>query len=61
LTFSNGECEDTPTNLLVVSLGKALNEIASMIGYTGSNRRQLDSKTEKVTSLSTGRGTLTNK
>jgi len=30
-------------------------------GYTGSNRWQLDSKTEKVTSLSPGRDTLTNK
>jgi len=31
-------------------------------GYkTGSNRWQLDFKTEKVTSLSPGRGTLTNK
>jgi len=28
---------------------------------TGSNRWQLDSKSEKVTSLSPGRGTLTNK
>jgi len=30
-------------------------------GQTDSNRWQLDSKTEKVTSLSPGRGTLTNK
>jgi len=30
-------------------------------GYTGSNRWQLDSKTKKVTSLSPGQGTLTNK
>jgi len=30
-------------------------------GYTGSNRWQLDSKTEKVTLLSPGRGTFTNK
>jgi len=29
-------------------------------GWTSSNRWQLDSKTEKVTSLSPGRGTLTN-
>jgi len=30
-------------------------------GYTGSNRWQLDSKTEKVTSLFPGRSNLTNK
>jgi len=30
-------------------------------GYRGSNRWQLDSKTEKVPSLSPDRGTLTNK
>jgi len=30
-------------------------------GYTGNNRWQLNSKTEKVPSLSPGRGTLTNK
>jgi len=46
--------------LVVVSLGKAINEIAS---YTlvVRNRWQLDSKTEKVISLSPGCGTLTNK
>jgi len=43
---------------LLVFLGKALNGIL-LSGYTGS-RWQLDSKTEKVTSLSLGRGTLTN-
>jgi len=32
----------------------------SLSSSTGSNRWQLDSKTEKVTSLSPGRGTLTN-
>jgi len=46
--------------LLVVSLGKALNGIA-LNGQTGSNRWQLDSKNEKVTSLSPGRGNLVNK
>jgi len=30
----------------------------SLSGYTGSNRWQLDSKTEKVISLSPGRDTL---
>jgi len=47
-----------------VFLGKALNGIASIPlsgGYTGSNRWQLDSKTEKVISLSPGRGNLVNK
>jgi len=43
---------------LVVSLGKALNGIASTFEWLDW---QLDSKTEKVTSLSPGRGTLTNK
>jgi len=33
----------------------------SLKRFTGSIRWQLDSKTEKVTSLSLGRGTLTNK
>jgi len=47
-----------PASSLVVFLGKALNGLLS--GYTGSNRWQLDSKTEKVTSLSSGRGTLIN-
>jgi len=32
-----------------------------MSGWIGSNRWQLDSKTAKVTSLSLGRSTLTNK
>jgi len=32
-----------------------------MSGWTGSNKGQFDSKTVKVTSLSPGRGTLTNK
>jgi len=48
--------------LLVVSLGKALNEIASTFEWLdGSNRWLVDSKIETVTSLSSGRGTLTNK
>jgi len=46
-----------------VSLGKALNEIASTYEWiSGRNRLQFDSKTEKVSiSLSPGRGTLMNK
>jgi len=41
-----------------VSLGKALNGIASTFEWLDWwNRWQLDSKTEKVTSLSLGRGT----
>jgi len=47
-----------------MSLGKALTGIASnfeWLAETGSNRWQLDSKTEKVISLSAGQGTLTNK
>jgi len=46
-----------------VSLGKARNEIASTFKWIDwySNRWQLDLKTEKVTSLSSGGGTLTNK
>jgi len=49
--------------LLVVSLGKALNGIASTfewLNWDGSNRWQLDSKTEKFPSLFPGQGTLTN-
>jgi len=44
-------------------LGKALNGIASTFEWLeyGSNRWQLDSKTEKVPLLSPGRGTVTNK
>jgi len=41
-----------------VSLGKALNEIAS--GKTDNNRWQLDSTTAKITSLSPGRNDLAN-
>jgi len=49
--------------LLVVSLGKAINGIVSTFEWLDRKGRrwQLDSKTEKVTSLSPGRGTLTNK
>jgi len=47
-------CGERPTSSLVVSLSKALNGIASTFEW-------LDSKTEKVTLLSPGRGTLTNK
>jgi len=42
---------------LLCPRAKALNEIASTFGKTGSNRWQLDSKTAKVTSLSPGPGT----
>jgi len=45
-----------------VSLGKTLKGIASTYEWlTGSNTWQLDSKIEKVTSLTPGRGILTNK
>jgi len=43
-------CGDRPASFLVESFAKALNGIAS----TGSNWWQLDSKTEKITSLSPG-------
>jgi len=58
-SIKKGLCEDRPASLLVVSFGKAINGMASTVplsGKTGSNRRQLDSKTEKVTSLSPDRG-----
>jgi len=53
---------DMPASSLVVSLGKALNGIASTFecGYTSGNRWQPDSKTKKVTLLSPGRAILTN-
>jgi len=61
--FKRISVEVRPASLLVVSLGKkALNGIASTFEwFTGSNWWQLVSKTKKVTSLSLGRGTLTNK
>jgi len=48
---------------LVVSLGKALKEIASSTfeWLDCSNKWQLDSKTAKFTSLSPGRGNLASK
>jgi len=53
---------DRPASSLVVSLDKAPKGIASTIEWlASSNRWQLDSKTEKVTSLSPSRGALTNK
>jgi len=67
--------ENKTASSLVVSLSKALNGIVSTFEWldishlvscqvklpSGSNRWQLDSKTEKVTSLSLGYGTLANK
>jgi len=52
--------EDRPASSLDISfMGKAIKGIASTLGgWTGGNRWQLDSKTEKVTSLSPGRGTF---
>jgi len=52
--------ENKQTSSPFVSLGKTLNEIASTFEWLGgSNRWQLDLKTEKFTSLPPGRGTLT--
>jgi len=45
---------------LLCPWAKALSGIASILEWLdGNNRWQFDSKTEKVTSLSPGRGTLT--
>jgi len=49
------------TSSLAVSLGKAFNGmLLPLSGKTSSNRWQLDLKTEKIPSLSPGRGTLAN-
>jgi len=54
--------KDKPASSLILSLGKALNGTDSNFEWLdGSNRSQLGSKNEKVTSLSPGRVTLTNK
>jgi len=53
--------ENNSASLLVMTLGKALDRIASILsGWTGNNRWQLDSKTEKDSLLSFGRGILIN-
>jgi len=54
--------EDRPQVLLLCPWARHLTGLPlPLSGYTSSNRWQLDSKAENVTSLSPDRGTLTNK